>query len=730
MHEPTANSRPQQPNDRLGRLARLTLKELREILRDRRTIITLFLMPLLLYPVLSIAFQQFFLSSLGPGETPRYLIGFRTAVEEDYVKEYLELGRFELASLHAVPDAKGETQEPEIGVPGNNYGDLEAVVRENQLDVGIRFADGQQQRLDRRADVAVDLELIYNPHVYSSREAVEYVEKCLAAANEGFLAARLQVLGVSQRAIPIRTARKIVEDPQSKGSTVSLTSVVPFILILMTITGAVYPAIDLTAGERERGTLEVLVAAPIPRVGLLFAKYVAVVTVALLTATANLATMTLMIEVSGLGRLVFGDAGVSAGMISAVFGLLLLFAAFFSAVLLVLTSFARSFKEAQAYLIPLMLVSLAPGMISLKPGLELTGLWLVTPLANIVLLGRDLFEARASGWAAIIVVASTMLYAAGAIALAARIFGAESVLYSSQAGWRDLWRRSREPQPFPNVGGALTCLALLFPAYFLANNLQARLVGENLNVMLVFGAVATMLLFGGFPLIAVYLGRIPLGAAFRLHAPPWWAWPAAIALGLSLWMAAHEAVLLQQYVIGVITKGTWAPAPIDERLLERGRAIVEQLRALSPLVVVLCLGVIPAVFEELFFRGYLLSALRGATSAPMALIGSALLFGLFHLVARDGLAIERFLPSAFLGFVLGGVCLRTGSVLPGILLHATHNSLILLALHFQPQLESRGWGVSEQHHLPMMWLAAGGLLAVGGIVAVWFGGARSFASRG
>src|SRR5207247_368856 len=118
--------------------------------------------------------------------------------------------------------------------------------------------------------------------------------------------------------------------------TISVAAVVPFILILMTITGAVYPAIDLTAGERERGTLEVLVAAPIPRIGLLFAKYVAVVSVALLTATANLTMMTVTIAVSGLGRLLFGDAGISAGVISAVFGLLLLFAAFFSAVLLAL----------------------------------------------------------------------------------------------------------------------------------------------------------------------------------------------------------------------------------------------------------------------------------------------------------------------------------------------------------------------------------------------------------
>src|SRR5437763_839802 len=110
-----------------------------------------------------------------------------------------------------------------------------------------------------------------------------------------------------------------------QGETIPLSVLAPLILILMTITGAVYPAIDLTAGERERGTLEILVAAPIPRLGLLFAKYVSVVTVSVLTAVVNLATMTVTLQFSGLGPLVFGPQGLSPLVMVQVF-LLLLFA--------------------------------------------------------------------------------------------------------------------------------------------------------------------------------------------------------------------------------------------------------------------------------------------------------------------------------------------------------------------------------------------------------------------
>ena len=109
----------------------------------------------------------------------------------------------------------------------------------------------------------------------------------------------------------------------------------------MTITGAVYPAIDLTAGERERGTLEALMAAPVPRLGLLIAKYIAVMAVALLTATANLLAMSVTLLSTGLGPLVFGEGGLSVLLIVQVLGLLVLFAAFFSAILLAITSFAQ-----------------------------------------------------------------------------------------------------------------------------------------------------------------------------------------------------------------------------------------------------------------------------------------------------------------------------------------------------------------------------------------------------
>src|SRR6185436_11900738 len=129
-----------------------------------------------------------------------------------------------------------------------------------------------------------------------------------------------------------RTAWRLKPIADEEGQSFWLGTLVPLILILMTMTGSVYPAIDLTAGERERGTLESLMAAPVPRLALLIAKYIAVVTVSMLTAIVNLTAMTVTIASSGLAAELFGNQGLTPGAIAIVFGLLALFAAFFSAV--------------------------------------------------------------------------------------------------------------------------------------------------------------------------------------------------------------------------------------------------------------------------------------------------------------------------------------------------------------------------------------------------------------
>ncbi len=711
----------------LGRLCRLCLKELREILRDRRTIMTLVFMPLLVYPLLNMIFQKFLVTSLQSASQVQVFVGVESETAGKLLTEYLSAGDVILrdeGSLAprasagekplglALPNA---TAEPEITI--TEMQNLRARVADGAIDVGVVIREASivaTADANRAPRQPFHCELIYREESQLSASGVRFIEKRLSAINDQFVR-EIMAIPVVQRALPRMGFRaalptKVVRSTvRQTGSAFSLTTVVPLILILMTITGAVYPAIDLTAGERERGTMETLMAAPVPRLGLLVAKYIAVLTVALFTATANLVAMTVTLVATGLGPMLFGDEGLSPLLVSQVFALLILFAAFFSAVLLALTSFARSFKEAQAYLIPVMLLALAPGIMSLMPELKFNGILAITPLVNVVLLARDIFESNVDPMLASVAVLSTILYAIAALTLAARVFGTDAILYGSEATWSDLWRRPRESRAAATIAGAMSCLALLFPANFLVSN-SLRVVSElSMTLWLGLAALALVVLFVGVSLLFGFAQHVRIGDGFRLRPAALLAFLGAMLLGVSIWPFAHEIFLVEE-AIGLSSLGKEQIAAAQEQ--------IERLRQVPLIVILLTLAAAPAVCEEFFFRGYLFSALRQTMRPWKTVAVSAVLFGAFHVITTNTLSVERFVPSTIMGLVLGWVSLRSGSVLPGMLLHACHNGLLLSVLYYKSELAASGWGIQEQEHMPTSWLATGAVVAVVGLALV------------
>ena len=439
---------------------------------------------------------------------------------------------------------------------------------------------------------------------------------------------------------------------EEEGRSYLLASLVPLILILMTITGAVYPAIDLTAGERERGTLEALMAAPVPRLSLLLAKYIAVLSVAMLTAVVNIVGMTVTVLSTGLAPVLFGEHGLSADSIAIVFLLLLLFAAFFSAVLLCVTSFARSFKEAQAYLIPLMLVSMAPGFLSVMPGLKLNAWLAVAPLANIVLLARDVLAHEAHPlWGLVAVVTHRPLR--------------HRRLGPGRPHFRQRCDPLRQPGPVarfvataqraaaqpPRPAAAMAALAILVPLFVITSGMLAQMRGFPMAVQLMASSGLLLLLFLVLPLAMARWQGVAVRSGFQLAAPPVLSVVGAIVLGVSLWPLAYELIIASR---------EWGLATITDQQLAEFKLTVDDLlaqwRRLPLPAILLALAIVPAIAEEWFFRGYFLGALRGTLPAWLAIAFSGLIFGLFHASLGGVVALERVLSSTFLGLILGWVC--------------------------------------------------------------------------
>jgi sodium transport system permease protein len=251
----------------------------------------------------------------------------------------------------------------------------------------------------------------------------------------------------------------------------------------------------------------------------------------------------------------------------------------------------------------------------------------------------------------------------------------------------------------------------MFPLYFLSMMSMGRFVEHHPLAGLGLSALASVVLFVGFPLVFAWLGRVRLASALRLRLPSWQACTAAVLLGVCLWPLTNELVLLIR-LTGV--------GGLSREVQEKFQTMIEHWREQSPLLIVAVIALLPAVVEELFFRGFLLSALLGNGERPgRAVAVSAVLFAMFHLLVGTMVTIDRFVPSFLLGVVLAWLCLKSGSVVPGMILHALNNGLLVLMGYYLPRLIERGWVSPEDERLPAWLLATASVGVVLGLLCVW-----------
>ena len=597
--------------------------------------------------------------------------------------------------------------------------DLEALVRSGSADVAVleippatdpdtgHLRPGEFRVISRQGDP------------FSARAATE-VSRRVADFRDDVIRSLLERAQMGAAVMPFVTKMAIATAGPKESP---LSAFVPLMLVLMTMTGAVYPAIDLTAGERERGTLEMLIAAPVSRRSLLIGKFIAVFSVAVLTAIINLTAMILTLYGTGFDRVILGD-GASIIMFLQVLALLIVFASFFSAVLLSITSFARSFREAQAWLIPLMLISLAPGILSLMPGVRLTvGLSLV-PLVNIVLLGKELFQGIASPVHFIITLLATSGYTVLALQIASRIFGSDMVLFAGNASVGSLKKRPQQTVSQVPLRLGIGGLAVLIPLFIVLAGLRGRLVApDNLPGQLVLSGLITILLFAIFPVMLTTWNRVQFVSAYAFRGFSPIALLGAALLGATLWTTMYETLLFAK------GSSAWAKVLSNPKLQE----LAQRLTSETPLLLrLISLSAIPAVCEELFFRGFLMSALhRSSGRWRFPLLMSTFLFAAFHVIVDQSLTLERFPATFLLGLVLGWIRLSTGSLLPGIAMHMVSNGLLLSLTELQPLLEKLGLdlAVKNEAHLPPWFLICAAACSIFGMWCIQRGSRTRLAVR-
>lgn len=697
----------QLPNDQTSRewwrqQWSFTRKELQETLRDPRTIGTLLLMPLLLYPLLGMVLR--FLAIQGVmNPIQEYRIAFENEQTAGIVSSMLQRGEEELAKELPAEDTSKPKSLWRTIVPNKESSfNLADAISAGVADVGVRLdAPINNTETDRSG---LRLKIVIAKDYGISRTAGTIVRERLRAFS------LLMVTSINEdinHPSPGRVEQSVQYVPMLSED-IGILGLLPLVILLLTVTGGVYPAIDLTAGERERDTLETLVALPVPMVRILAAKYVSVLAVTLLTGLVNVIAMTVTGYALGLQSTLLGDAALSPRLVLSFLLVLTVFGAFYSAILLLLASTARSFKEAQAFLIPLMLLSITPAVAVLIPSWRLDGLLSIVPLVNMLLVAKELFEGTIHPLPAFVAVTSTLVYAAAALAVAARRFGSDALVVGGQMSWADVLRRPKSGRDVPAMHTTLLTLGAILPLHFIATGILGQSKTWSPSSRLMASAIFTALLFGGLPASVVWWNRLQWRATFRLYVPSLLVFPAAILLGVATWPWIHEVVLWSRS-LGIQV--------LDDSKVKAVQSMLESWKSVSPWLIVGAIGVAPGIFEELFFRGFLLGALRRSLQVGSALMISSIIFGLFHVILSAGAAPERFLPSTIMGMILGWLLIRTGSIVPSMVMHVCHNSLLLVMATKSDDLGKIAFGESVAEHLPAIWLIASAVAI--SMSAVW-----------
>jgi len=234
---------------------------------------------------------------------------------------------------------------------------------------------------------------------------------------------------------PLRVEERNVAPPEKVGGVV-LGGLVPYFVIILSLTGTMYPAMDLTVGEKERGTIETILCSPISRISLVLGKFLMVFTASLSTAALAIGSMALtlaaaskmvggMPHISGMGL----EFKISVSAVFWVFLMIVPLALLFSAALLAISLFARNFKEAQSYLSPLTIVVVAPAIVSVLPGVELNAGMSLIPILNTSLVSKEIVSGTYHWGYIALIFGSSCVYAAVALWVAIRLFQREEVLF-------------------------------------------------------------------------------------------------------------------------------------------------------------------------------------------------------------------------------------------------------------------------------------------------------------
>jgi sodium transport system permease protein len=355
-------------------ITKIFLKELKDTLRDKRTLMMMIVIPVLIFPIILNVTIGISSSFEKDAATKNIKIGFVGDIQSSVLQEFTHmpthLGKFDL-------------------IPYANYKDLEKDVKADSLQMGIVVPD--DYLVNERKMLPVKCEVIYNA---TDLGISDRAEKYMEIVEKNAEKKRYKTLNLEEDKLkPIVTEYKNVASKKEMIGKLA-GGILPYVFIAFGFIGCMYPAIDLFTGEKERGTIETLLTTPVSRIQILIGKMAVVVLSGLLAATSALVGLYIAIKVMNMEGneqiMAIVQSILTPGFILMLFFLLFPLTVFFAGVMIPIAVYAKSFKEAQSIITPLNIVMVLPAMVGLFPGIELNTITACIPVVNVVLATKEL----------------------------------------------------------------------------------------------------------------------------------------------------------------------------------------------------------------------------------------------------------------------------------------------------------------------------------------------------
>ncbi len=632
-------------------------KEVLETVRDYKNLLVMAFIPVVFLQVMIAATQTMVEHSIGQIKKQRITIAVYGDSQDQFLRRMLA------AADSSVAFAEPLGENPDAAISQGDF-DLAVVAPAKFLENIKAYGEPQS------------IELVYDARQPNAIFAFARVHGILNALKQSLKADRIASAHLSlPRELPITY---VTQGRQVSRGLRNISIILPSLLLLVVLIALLSPSIDLFTGENERGTMPLLLVSPVETRDIFLGKLAVVCLFGQSAVTLGLLSFFVTVNFFGhRGDAFLSFTGINAESMVLIFFLMLPLVVLLSALSSLLASKCKTFQQGQGYYLPFMIAAICPAFVLDINDASIASFLAFIPVGNICLAMKQVLTHDYQwGWLLLTFLVSSV-YAAFAVERTVATFDRKAQMNQEHVTRFVRWKS----QDFrPEVG------LLLAAAFFLMFYAGQMFPSWDPLLGTVISQVAGVFLPA---IIAVKWLKLPLKSTLSLTWPSWKMLSGALLISPATAALSVGISQLQSLVLPV--PESFAKAFL-EMVMPAGRPLW---------LAILVFALLPAVCEELLFRGAVLGLLKKKLDAKTVVVLVGVLFGAFHLSSY------RFLGTASLGIVLSAVVYFGGSIFPAMLLHGCHNALLISAQ------------VNHLEHFSTLQLLVASALSLVGAALLW-----------